>query len=375
MTASKTLRLKVKPDAWAWLDQAAREVNAVWNFANETTGKAAAPYSGKRKFLTGYDVMALAAGASSYFDRISADTIQAVIAQHAVSRRSARRARLRWRASGGSGKSLGWVPFKAAGIKRRGNSLRYFGKTIRVFESERLATARLRAGQFAQNALGEWFVCITVDVASAAPAPRAAVGIDLGLKAVATTSDGDTLPAIYAYRSLSERIAQAQRRGHKRQAKRLHAKAANRRRDAIHKFTSGIVRNYQHIVIGDVSARKLARLSFGKAVNDSGWGILKTQLLYKGQWAGRSVQVVGEAYTTRACSACGALTGPAGRTGLAVREWTCADCGAAHDRDVNAARNILALSQRGPFAGSRGAKASPRLAAIEGCEVNQESKK
>src|ERR1700687_2294343 len=78
-----------------------------------------------------------------------------------------------------------------------------------------------------------------------------------------------------------------------------------------------------------------------KSVLDCGWGMLKTQLQYKGQQAGRSVQVVSERDTRRTCSSCGSLSGPRGVNGLRVRWWTCCHCGEWHDRDVNAARNIL----------------------------------
>jgi transposase len=87
----------------------------------------------------------------------------------------------------------------------------------------------------------------------------------------------------------------------------------------------------------------LAKTRMAKSVLDSGWGLLKTQLQYKGQWAGRSVQIVNEANTSRACSCCGSLTGPSGVNGLRVRTWTCHERGVAHDRDVNAARNILSV--------------------------------
>jgi transposase len=85
-----------------------------------------------------------------------------------------------------------------------------------------------------------------------------------------------------------------------------------------------------------------------KSVLDSGWGILKTQLLYKGQWAGRSVQIVNEANTSRTCSSCGSLSGPGGVNGLRVRIWICHGCGVTHDRDVNAARNIRAVGRLPP---------------------------
>jgi putative transposase len=118
-------------------------------------------------------------------------------------------------------------------------------------------------------------------------------------------------------------VAQAQRRGHRRQAKRLHRKAARQRADALHKFSRKIVDHYQNIFIGDVSSAKLVKTRMAKSVLDAGWGTLKTQLQYKGQQAGRRVEVVDEAYTTRACSSCGKLTGPSGLRQLVVRQWEC----------------------------------------------------
>jgi IS605 OrfB family transposase len=173
------------------------------------------------------------------------------------------------------------------------------------------------------------------------PAPLEAVGIDLGLTDTAATSDGDKLIAGQFYRGIEHKIAQAQRRGHKRQAKRLHRKAARRRKDALHKFSRRIVDQYQHIFIGDVSSLKLAKTRMAKSVLDAGWGILKAQLQYKGQQAGRCVTVIDERNTTRACSNCRALTGPTGLDMLVVRSWMCRGCGETHDRNVNAGKNIL----------------------------------
>lgn len=81
--------------------------------------------------------------------------------------------------------------------------------------------------------------------------------------------------------------------------------------------------------------------------------MLKTFLQYKGDYAGKTVLVVNEAYTSRTCSNCGSLSGPQGVNELRVRDWECADCGMQHNRDVNAARNILSLgmSQHPPLAG------------------------
>jgi putative transposase len=109
----------------------------------------------------------------------------------------------------------------------------------------------------------------------------------------------------------------------------------------------------QNIVVGDVSSLKRVKTRMAKSVLDAGWGMLKTQLQYKGQQAGSSVQVVSERYSTRVCGNCGALTGPKGVGQLLERLWVCNACGDTHDRDVNAARNILVGSRCGPlFAGT-----------------------
>jgi transposase len=83
-----------------------------------------------------------------------------------------------------------------------------------------------------------------------------------------------------------------------------------------------------------------------KSVLDSGWGMLKRMLQYKGEHAGRSVAVVSERNTTRACSFCRTLSGPTGKDMLDVRQWECSECGAGHDRDENSARNILFVGLR-----------------------------
>ncbi len=345
----RTLRFKVHPSLCRWLDRAAIEVNQVWNYCNEISYKSVRPFVGAPKWLTGYDLCTFTAGACHEFDCIGADTIQRVCCEYAVRRRQFRKARLRWRTSRGAKRALGWVPFKAASLRRRGKHLRFCGKTVRVFECQRLAgVSHWRDGCFAQDAVGDWWLCLPVVLPQVEPeiAPREAVGIDLGLKDTAVTSDGDRLAAGRAYRSLEAQIAQAQRRAHKRKAKRLHRMAARRRADRIHKFTRSLVNQYQSIYIGDVSSLKLARTRMAKSVLDSGWGLLKTQLQYKGQQAGRLVKVVDERYSTRTCSSCGALTGPAGLDRLVVRQWQCQGCAVAHDRDVNAAKNLLAVGVR-----------------------------
>ena len=348
---TRTLRFKVRPESYGWLSAAAVEVNQVFNFCNETSLLAATRTDLKRKWFTGFDLCNLASGSAQYFERIGSDTIQRICVEYAQKRFAAKRYRLRWRVSRGARRSLGWIPFKTASLKRKGRALRFCGKTFRIFEDERLNDVKWRQGCFAQDAVGDWWLCLTVkqpveQPVEQRPAAEESVGIDLGLKDIAVTSDGDRLKAGRFYRGLETRIAQAQRRGHRRQAKRLHRKAARRRADALHKFSRKIVNQYETIFVGDVSSQKLVRTRMAKSVLDSGWCMLKRMLQYKGEYAGRSVEVVSERNTTRACSFCGALLGPKGKDGLVVRHWDCPECGAGHDRDQNSARNILFVGLR-----------------------------
>jgi transposase len=212
---------------------------------------------------------------------IGADTIQRVNGEYAQKRRIARRYRLRWRTSRGPRRSLGWIPMKAASLNRKGRAVRFCGKTFRVFEPERLEGVKWKQGCFAQDAVGDWWLClpIKVQIEESVP-PLEKVGIDLGLKEVAVTSDGARCEKGRFYRGIEQKIAQAQRRGHRRQAKYLHRRAANRRKDALHKFSRQIVGQYQKIVVGDVSSLHLAKTRMAKSVLDAGWGMLKAFLQY-----------------------------------------------------------------------------------------------
>jgi len=339
---TRTLRLKVRTEAYAWFNAAANEVNEVFNYCNETSYKAATRTDLKRKYMSGFDLCNLTAGATQYFDKIGAETIQSVCTHYAQKRQAARRLRLRWRVSRGARRSLGWIPFKAASLKRKGVCLRFAGKCVRVFERERLEGVQWQGGCFAQDAVGDWWLCLPVKLeAEQSIAPQEAVGIDLGLKDIAVTSDGDRLPAGRWTKLYAGKLASAQRRGHKRQAKRIHRKIARCRADALHKFSRKIVSQYQKIVVGDVSSLKLVRTRLAKSVLDSGWGTLRGFLQYESQQAGRTFEITSERNTTVTCFPCRALTGPRGINGLTVRFWVCSNCGELHDRDVNSARNTL----------------------------------
>ena len=178
-------------------------------------------------------------------------------------------------------------------------------------------------------------------------------GIDLGLKTTATCSDGEKLERKRITDEFAEPLAKAQRANKTRLIKTIHARIKNKRNDAIHKFTTAMTKNYGAIFVGNVSSSKFVKTRMAKSVLDTGWGMLKTQLEYKANARSVVYQEVNEKNTTQTCSSCGVISAssPKGRAGLGIREWTCCECGATHDRDINAARNILRLGHQSLEAG------------------------
>lgn len=138
---------------------------------------------------------------------------------------------------------------------------------------------------------------------------------------------------------MEPKLAEAQRRGRKRQVKTIHAKIANRRKDALHKYSRQIVDQAGYIFIGNVSS-SFAIASAAKSALDVSWATLRNLVKYKSDHAGVVCEEVNEAWSTQTCAACGSISGPKGREGLGIRQWVCGDCGTVHDRDGNAAVNI-----------------------------------
>jgi len=372
----------------------AREVNLVWNYTNALSNRAIRE---RGVFMSGYDLQKYTAG-TTYFTEINAGTIDAICAEYATRRKQFKKTRLNWRASYGARRSLGWIPVKGASIKRTAKGIKYAGVEYQFLDNSFDIDGKLGAGNFAQDATGRWFLNVTVKVETAAGTGKKAVGIDLGLKDAATVSDGSVLHMRH-YRALEQKLAKAQRAepltrgqvehqarqqvaklrklGHTRKAdklaakmkaraakapkqikgssrvKAIHRQIVNKRTDDLHKFSRKLVNGNAAIFVGDVNAKAMQKL-FGKSSADASWGRLKTTLKYKCDHAGVIFEEINEAYTTQACSRCGCIpdSSPKGRAGLVIREWACSDCGATHDRDVNAARNILALGM-GRLAGGK----------------------
>ncbi len=144
-----------------------------------------------------------------------------------------------------------------------------------------------------------------------------------------------------AQRSLARKAAGSANRAKARlKVARAHARIADRRRDFLHKLSTRLVRDNQVVVIEDLAVRAMVKNhSLARAISDAGWRQLRSMLEYKARWYGRELVVIDRWFpASKLCSACGALQKS---MPLNVRVWECA-CGATHDRDVNAARNILA---------------------------------
>lgn len=326
----------------------AREVNTVWNFCNETSHRAIRE---RHKFLSGYDLQNLTNGFSKCDGiAIGSATTQQVCEEYATRRRQFKRSKLNWRVSNPKSpkRSLGWVPFKSRAVRYKAGKIHFGGLKLSLWDSYGLAGFELRSGSFCEDSRGRWYLNVQVQiqqfVGPMQPGATSAVGIDLGLKTCATASDGRHVEGRF-YRALQAKLGIAQRAGKKNRARAIHTKIANQRKDKLHKFTTELVRNNAAIFVGDVASVKLVRTKMAKSTLDAGWSLLKTMLEYKSHRAGIVFEEVNESYTTQTCSCCGVIpsSSPKGRAGLGIRVWTCGNCSASHDRDVNAARNILAL--------------------------------
>lgn len=202
---------------------------------------------------------------------------------------------------------------------------------------------------------GRWYVSFAVDVADPEqlPATGAVVGVDLGIKDFAVTSDGEKIANPRKMARMERSVARYQRRvarcqpGSANRAKarakvaRAHRKVRASRADFLHRTSAALVRDHDVIVIEDLGVKNMIRnRKVAKAISECGWGEFRRQLEYKAAWAGRHLIVIDRWYpSSKTCSSCGHLLAS---LSLNTRTWQCPSCGARHDRDVNAAKNILA---------------------------------
>lgn len=214
-----------------------------------------------------------------------------------------------------------------------------------LFWKSRSIPENIKCGAFVQDASGKWFVCFSCEVPDDLPTGNSSVGIDLGLKSVATLSDGRVIDNPRHVAKYSRQLATAQRARKKKRSTAINAKIKNCRKHHLHEWSTRIARENELIVVGDVSPSKMVKTRMAKSVLDAGWATLKSQLAYKARRHGARFIEVDERMTTQACSECGSISGPKGIAGLRIRDWECDGCGAVHDRDVNSAKNILRFGQ------------------------------
>jgi putative transposase len=332
-----TYRYRVKSNL-GLLNAKARAVNFVWNFCNDTQKHA---LKWGKKWPGAFDLINLTAGSCKELG-LRSKTVNSVCAKYEQSRRQNRRPFLRYRGS----RSLGWIPFRSEQLQERADGFWFSGDTLRVFKSRNLPPGKIvDGGSFSQDARGNWFLNVVVQTEEAPLRDMVSgVGIDLGLKDFAALSTGEKIANPRHFRGIEERLGAAQRARKKRLARNIHARIANRRRDFLHKLSTQIVRDYDYIAVGNVGAAGLAKTKMAKSVNDVAWSDFRLMLRYKSIAKGAWFEEVSERFTTQTCSACGAMPPgrPQGIAGLEMRHWVCSACGCVHDRDHNAAINLLA---------------------------------
>ena len=223
----------------------------------------------------------------------------------------------------------------------------------------RPAKGEIKQATISRTHTGKYFVSVLCDTGAAAPVAEpikeeSSIGIDLGIKAFAITSEGikygnpKYLKAGLARLKVLQGRASRKVKGSASRCKanlrvaRQHEKIANRRKDFLHKLSHDLVKNHDTICIEDLAVVNMMKNhKLAQAISDVSWSEFTRQLAYKCEWNGKNLVKIGRfESSTKTCSDCGstnrALT-------LADRKWTCASCGTAHDRDINAAKNVRAF--------------------------------
>ena len=268
-----------------------------------------------------------------------------------------------------NGEKPGYPKFKSKKNHRRSYKSKCVGTNIKVVGGyvqlpklglvkcriSKEVRGRILSATVSQNPSGKYFValcCTDVEIDPLSSA-GAVIGLDMGLKSFAITSDGVEYPNHRFLSKSQKKLARLQRqlsrksKGSRRREKarvkvaRLQEHVSNQRHDALHKLSTQLVRDYDLIAVEDLAPKNMVKnRSLSRSISDVSWGEFRRQLEYKARWYRKMVVTVDRFYpSSQLCSACGAQW--PGTKDLSVREWTCPVCGAVHDRDVNAAKNIL----------------------------------
>jgi putative transposase len=229
---------------------------------------------------------------------------------------------------------------------------------------------------------GRWYVSLAIEVQAPArfPATGAVVGVDMGIKDFAVTSGGEKIANPRHLAQRERNLARYQRRmarkvkgsSNRTKAKakvaRAHRKVRASRADFLHRTSTRLVREHDVIVLEDLAVKNMVRnRSLAKAISDSGWGTFRRMIEYKADKAGRHLIVIDRWFpSSKTCSACGHLLT---ELSLSTRTWQCPSCGTRHDRDINAAKNILAA---GLAVSACGADVRPQGSSLRQSAVKQE---
>lgn len=322
-----------------------RAVNYVWNYCCQIDREAHKRWRAGSvvRRPSAFDLIKLCTGASRELG-LHSDCVSAICQKFTDARQACFPKTPRFRSFK---RNLDWIPVSTfnRAAKLEGGRLTFQKRKYHLWFSRPLPEdGKPKSWSFSTDARGRWYVNIQVELPEVAKREvRSEIGIDLGLKTFAALSNGDKIEMPAFYRRSETELARLQRFGLKNRARSLAAKVANQRKHFLHMQSTRLVETYDRIVVGDVSASRLAKTKMAKSVLDAGWSAFRSMLQYKSIATGAETIVVNERMTSQTCSCCGSIpaSSPKGMGALGIRHFVCSDCGASHDRDTNAARNIL----------------------------------